>query len=143
MAVDIRKFTFAISFLYIWGTSLTKVSVLFFYWRLTGSLSIPFLYAVYASILYVAAYLVAFTISLVFICRPISAYWMQVDFFWAAANAKEFRCIDEGATLIATNAISISQDFLACVMPAMLLWALHVSKRQKVAMGSLLGFSIL
>ncbi|KAF4314065.1 hypothetical protein GTA08_BOTSDO00550 [Botryosphaeria dothidea] len=142
MAVDLRKFTFSISFLYIWGTGLTKISVLFFYRRLTGSLPMPFLYAVYASLFYVSAYLVTFTISLGLTCNPVYAYWKQVDFIWAAANATKFKCIDEGATLIATNAISITQDFLACTMPALLLWNLQVSKRQKIAMSALLGVSI-
>lgn len=117
--------------------------MLFFYRRLTGSLPMPFLYAVYASLFYVSAYLVTFTISLGLTCNPVYAYWKQVDFIWAAANATKFKCIDEGATLIATNAISITQDFLACTMPALLLWNLQVNKRQKIAMGALLGVSIL
>ncbi|EOD46293.1 putative integral membrane protein [Neofusicoccum parvum UCRNP2] len=137
-------FTFATSLLYIWGTGLTKLSVLLFYRRLTAaSLPTPFLYAVHASLLSVGGYVLAFTASLPLTCAPAAAYWRQVDLAWAAAHAGRYRCADEAAALAAANAVSAAQDFLACALPGLLFWNLRVPRRRKLAMAALLGVSIL
>jgi len=126
--------------LYLTSTATTKISILLFYRRLTaGTVSTGFLYAVYAAITFVALYYIVFMINLFIGCRPIYAFWWQVDPFWD----EKYKCIDEASNLIAAAIVSVIQDFIACGMPTILFWKLHIPKRQKVALGGIFGIGFL
>jgi hypothetical protein len=126
--------------LYLTSTAATKISILLFYRRLSsGTVSNPFLYSVYAAIAFVALYYVIFMINLYVGCHPIEAFWLQIDPFWHG----KYKCFDEAANLIAAAVISVLQDFLACGMPAILFWKLHIPRKQKIALGAIFGVGIL
>ncbi|KAL1635266.1 hypothetical protein SLS58_010303 [Diplodia intermedia] len=121
----------AIELLNSTSTCLTKISILSFYRRLgRGTYTTLFLLAVQANIALVAAYLVSFSIVLVATCRPVAAYWLQFSVVWAPRHA--YRCLDEAATTVAANAVSIAQDLVACGLPSALLWKLQMGRRKKV-----------
>ncbi|KAF1816740.1 hypothetical protein P152DRAFT_135994 [Eremomyces bilateralis CBS 781.70] len=135
-----RKMVMALEVLYTPGTAIIKISILFFYRRMSaGSISKPFYYAVWASIIFVVLYMIVFTINIFVTCIPIHAFWHSVDPRWALENAGKYHCFDEGANLLAASSISVLQDFIACGLPTMLFWDLKLPRRQKVALASIFG----
>jgi hypothetical protein len=134
----------AIESLYIFSTGLIKVSILLFYRRLvSGSVSYPFVWAVRIIIFSVVAYMITFETTLTFGCRPINAYWNEVDPIWRSMNANKYFCLDEVATLYAANITSIVQDFLTFSMPLLLFWKLQLPIRQKVILGCIFSVGFL
>jgi hypothetical protein len=130
----------ALEALYLTSTATTKISILLFYRRLTaGTVSNSFLYLVYAAIAFVALYYVIFTINLFIGCRPMYAFWMQVDPFWGG----KYKCFDEASNLIAASVISVVQDFIACGMPSILFWKLRIPLNQKIALAAIFGVGFL
>lgn len=138
-----RKIVMAIEALYVISTGLTKVSILLFYRRLvSGTFSRVFVWTVRATIFSVFAYMLTFELTLIFGCRPIHAYWDQVNPIWRGLN--EYKCLNEVATLYSANITSIVQDFLTFLMPLLLFWKLQLPVRQKVILGGIfsIGFFI-
>jgi hypothetical protein len=126
------------------STSTTKISILLFYRRLTsGTVSNGFLYGVYSAIAFVAAYFIVFSINLFVGCRPFYSFWKQVDIIWNSENQGNYHCIDEPANMTAAAIVSVIQDFIACGMPTILFWKLHLPRKQKIAMGAIFGVGFL
>jgi hypothetical protein len=139
-----RQILFSIECLYLLSTSTTKISILLFYRRLArGTISTPFMYAVWAAIASVVIYFFYFFIALIFTCNPVEAYWKQVDPIWLSQHKGKFECHGEASNLIASAVISVVHDFVACGLPAILLWKLKISKTQKLALGGLFGVGVL
>ncbi|KAK8172583.1 hypothetical protein BKA80DRAFT_196634, partial [Phyllosticta citrichinensis] len=128
---------------YIIATGITKISILCFYRRIaSGTVANWFLYATWASIAFVVAYMIAFLGTLFFGCSPISAFWNQVDAEWLVTNDGKWHCINEPGNLLAASSVSIVQDFLACGLPYLLLRKLQMSRRQKIALTAVFGVGI-
>jgi hypothetical protein len=126
------------------STCITKVSILLFYRRLaTDTVSTRFLYCVHAAIAYVAIYFCIWFFALFGICRPLNTYWKMADWAWYEQNQDSFHCLPEGNMLIASAAISASQDFLACGLPTILLWKLQMPRKTKILMGCLFSVGFL
>jgi hypothetical protein len=135
-AVDSRKIVMALEATYILATGLTKISILLFYRRLvSGSVSRAFVWTVLTIIVSVMAYIITFELTLIFGCRPISAYWNEINPIWRTLNADEYFCLDEVVALYCANIISIVQDFLTFLMPLLLFRNLQLPIRQKVVLG--------
>jgi len=76
-----------ISATYIMSTSLTKISILLFYKRMSdGAVSKGFRFAVRGCIAFVVAYMITFLLTLFLGCRPINSYWNQVSIKWALTH---------------------------------------------------------
>lgn len=134
----------SIELLYLISTSTTKISILLFYRRLArGTFSTSFIYAVWAAIGSVVIYFLYFCTALIFTCNPVEAFWRQVDPAWLAQHKGKFECHGEASNLIASAVISVVQDFVACGLPALLLWKLKMAKRQKLALGGLFAVGLL
>ncbi|KAF2816597.1 uncharacterized protein BDZ99DRAFT_515181 [Mytilinidion resinicola] len=135
LSVTSRKVVFAIELLYVFATSPTKVSILFFYRRMAnGSISRNFILLVWASIAFVIVYAVIFITVLPLTCNPVNAFWNQFDFSpggWPETH--KFHCHPEYKSLFAGASISMVQDIMAAVLPIMLLWNLQLPRRQKLA----------
>jgi hypothetical protein len=126
----------ALEALYVFATGLTKISILLFYRRLvSGSISRIFYWTIIAIIISVVAYTVTFEFTLIFGCRPINAYWNEVNPIWRTLNADKYFCLDEIVALLCANITSIVQDFLTFLMPLILFWNLKLPIRQKVVLG--------
>jgi hypothetical protein len=134
----------AIEATYILGTGLTKISILLFYRRLvSGTVSSRFVWAIRVSIFSVAAYIIAFENTLIFGCRPMNAYWNQVDPVWRTSPDHPYACLNEVATLYAANITSILQDFLTFLIPLLLFSRLQLPTRQKVLLSIIFGIGFL
>jgi hypothetical protein len=126
------------------STATTKVSILLFYRRLAaGTVTSTFLYCVYASIAFVVLYFIVFLTNLFVGCRPLNAYWNQVDLAWSATNQGKYHCYDEALDIVMAGIFSVIQDFIACGLPTILLWKTRVPKRQKIALGVVFGVGFL
>jgi hypothetical protein len=128
----------------MWATCATKVSILLFYRRLaSGTINPWFQRSIYAAIFSVVGYLITFLTMFFWICRPFHAYWKLADYVWLNTHLGEFRCFDEGATIMASCIISAVQDFVACGLPLVLFWKLRIPLRQKVALGGIFSLGLL
>jgi hypothetical protein len=134
----------ALEALYLLSTSTTKISILLFYRRLAaGSVTNRFIYLVYAAVAFVVVYFVIFFINLFIGCRPLAAFWLQVDPFWNAQHEGQYQCINEAANLIAAASVSVVQDCLACGMPMILFWKVRIPQKQRFALGVVFGVGFL
>ncbi|TID20697.1 ATP-dependent bile acid permease [Venturia nashicola] len=138
-----RQILMSIELLYLVSTSTTKISILLFYRRLArGTISSTFMYAVWAAIASVVIYFLYFFIALLFTCNPLEAFWKQIDPAWSAQHKGKFQCHGEAANLIASAAVSVIHDFVACGLPTLLLWKLQISRIQKLALGGLFALGL-
>ena len=82
-------------------------------------------------------YTIFYALVILFTCRPLSAYWDHMDPIKLVADYK-FQCFDEGAKVITNGIIATVQDFIAALLPTILCWKLQLSRRDKVALFSVL-----
>lgn len=133
----------AIYVLYSMASGLIKLSILLFYRRLSSrAISPAFRWTMRIAILVIGGYSIAFSIVPIFACRPISAFWDQVDFDKLARGYK-WTCINEGAEVVANGIISTVQDLVVAFLPTILCWNLQIPLRQKIALYSIfaLGYT--
>ncbi|EXJ63216.1 hypothetical protein A1O7_03663 [Cladophialophora yegresii CBS 114405] len=122
------------------GTAI-KTSVLLFYQRLSVKFKKGFLVATWLGIVYNVLYLVAFTFTLLLICRPVDAYWKSFDPGWAATH--NFYCAKEGASIPAAVGLSVLGDFYSTLLPLLLVFSLELPPKQKLGLYSLFGLGFL
>ncbi|KAJ4311420.1 hypothetical protein N0V94_007958 [Neodidymelliopsis sp. IMI 364377] len=138
-----RKFVMAIYALYSLASGLIKLSILLFYRRLSSrAVSPAFRWTMRITIFIIGGYSIAFIILPIYMCRPISAFWDQVNFA-KLARGYEWTCINEGADVVAHGIISTVQDLVVAFLPAILCWNLQMPLRQKIALYSIfaLGYT--
>lgn len=131
----------AIECVYILSVTLTKISILLFYRRLTdGVVSKRFIWIIQFCMMTVVLYAIIFEAMLFFGCKPIHAFWDAVDPIWNSTH--DWKCLNELLYVYGANIISVVQDFMACIIPCALFWKLKIPMRQKVALGVIfcLGF---
>jgi hypothetical protein len=134
------KITMSIEINYIVCTTLIKVSILFFYRRITASLTITFVYWVWGSIIFCVLYSITFILLIANTCTPAQGFFHIFDVAWKSQN--ELTCRDEGAIIVAVAAISTVQDFIICLLPVFLIWNLQIPKTQKFALCGIFGLGL-
>jgi hypothetical protein len=118
---------------------MTKISILLFYRRLTERVSTRFQWMLNGVIAFVACCCIAGFITMLVGCRPIHAYWMQVDPVWLAENTGKFTCYDEAAYIVFIATISMITDFLVCILPMSLFLRLQMNWKRKLALVAIFG----
>ncbi|KAI9929743.1 hypothetical protein ASPWEDRAFT_134264 [Aspergillus wentii DTO 134E9] len=140
--VNERKLAIASEVFYVVAAGLVKSSALLFYRRMGKRTIAPrFIAVIWISIVSVTAYSVAFLVVIFASCRPFHAFWMQVDPVWS--RTAKWQCYDEGAHLIAASAISLVQDIIATILPAILCWNLQMPFRQRMALNAVFGLGFI
>lgn len=104
------------------ATCLAKLSLLFFYLRITPQLW--FLRATKVLIGVVLVYTVSIALSNLLACRPVRAAW--------DGSITDKTCINRSALYIATAALNIATDMTMLVLPIPVVVPLQMSSRQKV-----------
>ena len=122
------KITTSIELCYMVGTTSIKVSILFLYRRLAGSLTNKFVYSVWACMAFCIASFVAFLLAVLFTCSPAD---------------RNNNCNNEGAILVAATAVSTIQDLIICLLPIFLIQNLQMPKRQKLALIGIFGLGVI
>lgn len=125
---------------YVVCTTLIKISILFFYRRMTASLTINFVYWVWGSIIFCAVYGILFILLIAFTCTPANGFFYMFDIAWRFQN--ELTCRNEGAIIVSVAAISTVQDFIICLLPVFLIWNLQIPKTQKLALCGIFGLGL-
>ncbi|KAF9701883.1 hypothetical protein EKO04_000513 [Ascochyta lentis] len=124
----------AIYSLFSLTSGLVKLSILLFYRRLSSrAVSPAFRWTMRVTIFVIGCYSITFVFIPVFMCQPISAFWDQVDLIKVARGYK-YRCINEGADVVAHGIISTVQDLVVAFLPTLLCWNLQMPIRQKIAL---------
>lgn len=109
------------------GATLIKVSILFLYRRLAGSLTNKFVYAVWTCMAFCIASFVAFFVAVFFTCSPAD---------------QDNNCEDEGVVLVAATVVSTVQDMIISFLPLFLIYNLQMPRRQKLALGGIFGLGL-
>jgi hypothetical protein len=129
-----RKLILAIEILFVLTTGLVKVSILLFFRRLgSRGVSKAFRITTWVAIGFTIASTIAFFISPLVGCAPISAYWEQSDVINIALGVK-FNCNNEGAAITAAGVISTVQDLITALLPNFIYWKAQIPFRQKAAL---------
>lgn len=132
--VEQRKLAFSAEILYLLAASLVKISILFFYQRLSpAALTRTYLWIIWGSIVSVALYGFCYTFALIFACSPIDAFWNQLDIDWIATD-RQYSCVSESASVLTAAIFSVLQDLIATILPTWLFWSLKIPMRQKIAL---------
>ena len=135
------QITMAIEINYMLCTTLIKISILFFYRRITASLTNAFLYCVWASIFFCAGYGIVFILLISFTCQPANGFFHVFDLSWRFQH--ELTCRNEGAIIVAVAAISTVQDFIIALLPVFLIKKLQIPRNQKLALCGIFGLSLM
>ncbi|KAF7627652.1 hypothetical protein AFLA_003029 [Aspergillus flavus NRRL3357] len=131
-----RQVALAMEMLYVLGSGLVRISVLLFYRRMGfRSISRGFMLTTWISIFSVVGYSVAFLAVIFGSCRPLHAYWDQINPVWAASHM--WKCYNEAVHIIVATGVALVQDAVVTTLPAILCWNLRISFREKIALGSI------
>ncbi|KAI4146456.1 MAG: hypothetical protein L6R39_003453 [Caloplaca ligustica] len=124
--------------LFFWAASLNKISLLCFYKRLThgGVYKLWYKWCIIGGIAFITAMLIAFFLSAVFACQPLSAFWSPLATY-------PHKCIDEGNYMMSFAVITIILDFAILLLPIPLVMGLQLSKKQRIAVITLFGLGFI
>jgi hypothetical protein len=110
---------------------------------LTDRVSTKFQYILYGTIAFVLCCCVSGFITMLVGCRPLHAYWMQVNPMWLIENEGKFTCYDEGIYIVFIATVSMVTDFLVCILPMTLFFRLQMNWRRKLALALIFGIGFL
>lgn len=113
-----------------------------FYRRLVqGTYSQKFKWAIWAAISFVVAYTVAFFALTFTTCRPFVGLWQQYNPEWLAKNPNFFCADNVLATQLSelAGALSVVTDFYSVMLPAVLIFKIRITKRQKYGLLFIFG----
>ena len=144
--------------IYVGTTTLTKISILTFYRRMSSSLiSRSFYIAVWASIIFgtctteanircansiqVLVYGITVVFVLIFTCWPVEAYWYRFTTSWLKTHS--YKCHDELTALVVIIPISTAQDFIACILPMFVVRKLNLRFTQKLGLSVIFGVGLM
>jgi hypothetical protein len=83
-------------------------------------------------------------VTLLLSCRPLSAFWWQVDFDWEATHVEgiDYKCLQESLIYMWSISFVVVQDFMTVVLPMTIFWRIRLPFRQKVGLSILFGAGI-
>ncbi|KAL8948265.1 MAG: hypothetical protein Q9222_005536 [Ikaeria aurantiellina] len=110
--------------LYVAGITFAKLSILVLYYRIFG-VDRNFRYACIALVVLVAGYGTACDLAKIFLCRPVKAGW---DPSYEGPK----HCSDHIKIDFVIGWFSIFTDFAIFLMPAPMLWNLHLARYKKI-----------
>ncbi|KAF3941829.1 hypothetical protein ABW19_dt0209601 [Dactylella cylindrospora] len=129
------EYAWANMLLYCICVTLTKVSILCFYFRLVQNG--PFRILTWVTLVAVIGLGIAYALMVIFYCVPVQAYWNPL----AHPDAK---CLSDGAALISNAAVNIFLDCWLWIMPVPIVWSVHLPLRQRIGLVAVfaLGFFV-
>ena len=125
-----KKLIYAGNFPYLVLTSITKTSILLFYFRLFGTHR-RFKKLLYITQALVVVWFIASLIPAIIRCLPIHDSWNP-----SVVGSLDIRhyCIQGGDYLIASSAFNVALDFWILALPLSVVWKLQLSTRRKVGL---------
>ncbi|PSN60475.1 hypothetical protein BS50DRAFT_446649, partial [Corynespora cassiicola Philippines] len=135
--VPTAKVLFAAKLMFVLTTGTTRLSLFALYYRLCyGITSRSYRWFLHANTAFTVASMISFIIPGILDCIPVEDYW--------SFSADPNNCVDEGAALVASGAITSFSDFLCTIFPIPIVLKLNLPLRQRVALAVLfsLGFVV-
>ncbi|KAL7275791.1 hypothetical protein RUND412_001244 [Rhizina undulata] len=117
------KLNFANQLLYYPILSLTKISTLIFYRRISSNKT--FRIWIYILLACNAGLTISITLADLFQCTPLPYVYDKTI---------RGRCINNGAFFVSTAAINILTDFAVVILPMPMLWGVQIHVKQKIAL---------
>ena len=105
------------------NTALVKIGILLLYWRIFGN-DRQFRRLVFVVGGFVIATHTALVFSFIFQCTPVSYFWDP---------ARGGGCFDQSAFYMSGGSLNIVGDALVLALPMHMIWKLHTSRSQKLA----------
>jgi hypothetical protein len=124
--INERAISWASQMLYIWSSSLTKLSILYFYRRIFTTTRLR--QFVQGVIYFVMLYFGACFFTLLFECRPLTLYWHILVLPKGTSGV----CVDEGNILLAAGLLNVFIDLVILVLPVPTVLKLHIRWSQKL-----------
>jgi hypothetical protein len=138
-----RQAGWIISVLFLTSTSFTKVSILLFYRRLVQhTFSTRLKVAIWAAIGFVIIYTIVFNVFLLTECFPLDALWNQLN----PNYTKKYHCMSTNAQILQgriSGGFMVFTDFYSVTLPAILIFRLSMTKRQRIALMLIFGVGYL
>ena len=133
---DRPKIIYAGQFPYLVIVSITKMSILLFYFRLFGT---PGTHQLFRRLLQitqalVVSWFVASVIPGTFRCHRIDDMWNPVI---VSSPDERHYCINNGAYYILTSAFNVALDIWILMLPVSIVWTLQLSGRRKVGLSAI------
>lgn len=121
--VLIAKFLVVAEILYAFNLVWTKLSILFFYYRI---FHLPYFKRwAYAIAIFVIAWVICVTFLFIFICVPVQKLWYP---------QLPGHCINQVGTWIANAISTIASDLAILILPLPQIWKLQLRAAEKVAL---------
>jgi hypothetical protein len=124
--INERAISWASQMLYLWSSSLTKLSLLYFYRRIFTTTNLRLF--VQGSIYFVWLYFGACFLTLLLECRPLTLYWHILILPEGTGGV----CADEGNILLAAGLLNVFIDVVILILPISTVLKLHVGWPQKL-----------
>lgn len=133
---DHPEIIYAGQFPYLVIVSITKISILLFYYRLFGT---PGTRQVFKKLLKITQALVVlwFVASIIpgtFRCHQIDDMWNPI--IVSSPDERQY-CISNSAYYISTSAFNVALDIWILVLPLSIIWTLRVSGRRKIGLSAI------
>ncbi|EWC45688.1 hypothetical protein DRE_05249 [Drechslerella stenobrocha 248] len=119
-----RQMAFCTQIFFVLCTTTVKLSILYFYLRLSASPTFRFL--VHSGMCFVLATGVSFLFVIIFQCTPISGYW--------DLSQRDSHCVHESAANIANAVINSLSDLYVFSLPIRDMMRLRLPLRQRVSL---------
>lgn len=121
--VMIAKFLVVAEILYAFNLVWTKLSILFFYYRI---FHLPYFKRwAYAIAVFVIAWVICVTFLFIFICVPVQKLWYP---------QLPGHCINQVGTWIANAISTIASDLAILILPIPQIWKLQLRAAEKIAL---------
>jgi hypothetical protein len=124
--INERAISWASQMLYLWSSSLTKLSLLYFYQRIFTTTHLRRF--VQGCIYFVMLYFAACFFTLLFECRPLTLYWHILVLPQGTGGV----CVDEGNILLAAGLLNVFIDVVILILPIPTVLKLHIRWLQKL-----------
>jgi hypothetical protein len=125
--VEQRRVEWASEMLYLWSSSLTKLSLLVFYNRIFVSSKLRIFTNAFTY--FVIGYFVAFFLALLFQCRPLDFYWNSLA---SQHTSTAGECTDEGMLLLVSGVLNVFIDVVILILPIPTVLKLKIRWTQKL-----------
>ncbi|KAE9989461.1 hypothetical protein EG327_002653 [Venturia inaequalis] len=122
--------------LFLFSSSLTKISILLFYRRLVDrSCSKRMKKLIYGLIGLTVAYVIVFGAPLLLSCQPIASAWLSLNIFYAVP----YQCISRKYSDTLAGVISVISDAYVLAIPEVVVYRLKLQRRKKIVLFALFG----
>ncbi|KAF9699265.1 hypothetical protein EKO04_003181 [Ascochyta lentis] len=134
--VPTLKIAMAAKVVFTAAATFTRLSLHCFYYRLVADTGKTwFKWLIHANVAYTLGILVSFTFLAIFLCTPVSDYWV--------IGSPAGSCLNEGTATLVAGIINCIADFATTITPIPLILGLHMPRRQRYAVALLFAMGII